>query len=133
MSGEMKSPLIPISWGELLDKITILQIKASKIVDAAALRNIQNELTLLNNTKMGLTLEDRHLAKMISDLAEINQSLWDIEDSLREKERRQEFDAEFISLARSVYRENDKRAKVKRHINDYLCSELVEEKSYSDY
>lgn len=129
----MQMPLIPTSWGELLDKITILEIKASKIKNKAALKNIQSELDLLNTIKHDLPLRDQTLIPLLKELSNVNHILWDIEDRIREKEQQLEFDADFILLARSVYKENDKRAKLKRQINDYLGSELVEEKSYSEY
>jgi hypothetical protein len=122
-----------VSFGELIDKITILEIKAERIRDAAKLVNIRRELDLLRATwgehpasKVGI--EDLQAALKL-----VNERLWVIEDDIRVKELRQEFDAEFIRLARSVYFENDERARVKRSINERLGSTLVEEKSYQDY
>ena len=129
----MQTPLIPTSWGELLDKITILEIKLLKIKEELAQKHIKLELEALCKIQMQLSQTDQKMIGLIKDLSTINQSLWDIEDRLREKEQLKEFDADFIALARSVYIENDKRAKVKRQINEYLGSELVEEKSYSAY
>lgn len=131
MEDMKKSPSVLISWGELLDKVSILDIKASKIIDATAQENILKELAILNDAKRLLPYEDSRLTSLNNDLRLINKSLWDIEDGLREKERRREFDAEFIVLARSVYKYNDRRARIKRQINDYLGSELVEEKLYT--
>lgn len=129
----MQTPLIPTSWGELLDKITILEIKLLKITEELAQKHIKLELEALCKIQIQLPKTDQKMIDLIKDLSTINQSLWDIEDRLREKERLKEFDADFIALARSVYIENDKRSKVKRQINEYLGSELVEEKSYSAY
>jgi len=131
MADMKKSPSVLISWGELLDKVSILDIKASKIIDATARKNILKELAILNDAKRLLPSEDSRLMALNNDLRLINKCLWNIEDGLREKERRREFDAEFIFLARSVYKYNDRRARIKRHINDYFGSELVEEKLYT--
>jgi hypothetical protein len=124
----------PVSYGELIDKITILRIKLQEIKDEAKLANVRNELELLEatwgndeaSTKVDIADETRRLQ-------EVNQRLWNIEDDIRVKERAQAFDDEFIKLARSVYIENDERAAIKREINLKLGSTLVEEKSYQDY
>ncbi len=118
----------PISVGELGDKITILRIKENKISDHSKLSNVRNELTALESI-----WNDQGLFNKIdlSPLQEINNALWDIEDKIRVKESLQKFDEEFISLARSVYKLNDKRAELKKIINQQIGSELVEEKSYS--
>jgi hypothetical protein len=126
-----KAPLIPVSWGEVFDKITILEIKASRLSGPDALANVRKELQLLKTcSDFDKTSE---LTALISELKAVNLRLWDIEDLIREEERKGEFGESFISLARSVYRENDKRAALKREINTLLYSELVEEKSYADY
>jgi hypothetical protein len=124
---------VPVSFGELIDKITILEIKAERIRDDAKVANVRAELDLLNTTW------NRHPAALV-DIADararlkgVNEVLWDIEDRIRLKEQAQAFDAEFIELARSVYFRNDERAAVKREINLRLGSTLVEEKSYQDY
>jgi hypothetical protein len=124
---------VPVSFGELIDKITILEIKAERIRDDAKVTNVRAELDLLNTTW------NRHPAALV-DIADararlkgVNEVLWDIEDRIRLKEQAQAFDAEFIELARSVYFRNDERAAVKREINLRLGSTLVEEKSYQDY
>ena len=123
----------PVSYGELIDKITILEIKSRRITDAAKLVNVRHELDLLN----GIWTNDRASQTDISgeraQLFEVNELLWDIEDRIRLKERAQEFDQEFIELARAVYFRNDERAAFKRSINLKLGSQLVEEKSYQDY
>jgi hypothetical protein len=125
--------LVPISPGELLDKLTILRIKAARIVDAAKLANVRRELELLERTwgesgrgGVEVTAETRALHA-------VNERLWDIEDRIREKEANQTFDAEFIELAREVYRSNDERAAIKKRINLALGSQLIEEKSYRPY
>jgi phenylalanyl-tRNA synthetase alpha subunit len=123
----------PVSPGEVLDKITILEIKAVKISDNEKLKNVNHELNLLQsiwNTHVEKSDELNYLKKQ---LKKVNQDLWNIEDDIRIKEYKKEFDDEFIQIARSVYVENDKRAAAKKAINLLLGSELVEEKSYEDY
>lgn len=124
---------IPISPGELLDKITILEIKAEQIKDKQKLQNVENELKLLSQIwiQHSYNIDDIHLLKQ--ELKTNNQNLWEIEDKIRLKEANKEFDQEFIELARSVYIQNDKRAATKRKINDLLGSKIIEEKSYADY
>ncbi|HOV57482.1 MAG TPA: DUF6165 family protein [Rhodanobacteraceae bacterium] len=123
----------PISHGELLDKITILEIKAAHIADAAKLANVRTELELLDRTWAADAAAQVDLGDARARLKAVNQKLWDIEDAIRLKERAQAFDAEFIALARAVYFTNDERAAIKREINLKLGSALVEEKSYQDY
>ncbi|HEY8587793.1 MAG TPA: DUF6165 family protein [Rhodanobacter sp.] len=123
----------PVSYGELIDKITILEIKSRRITDAAKLANVRNELDLLNATWANDTASQTDISGERASLLEVNELLWDIEDKIRLKERAQAFDAEFIELARSVYFRNDERAAFKRQINVKLGSQLVEEKSYQDY
>ncbi len=128
----MKDILVPISPGELLDKITILRIKSARISDAAKLANVRLELDLLENTwKEACGQTD--LGEDEQALQAVNERLWDIEDRIREKEARRTFDQQFIELARSVYIENDQRAALKKRVNLALGSRLVEEKSYKDY
>lgn len=125
----------PISLGELIDKITILEIKAVNIRDANKLQNVTNELNILND-KVASILDAsgvEKLAPLKGDLKDINQSLWIIEDDIRDCERAKQFDEKFIELARAVYVTNDKRAAVKKDINLAFGSELIEEKSYKDY
>jgi hypothetical protein len=124
------TPMAPVSWGELLDKITILQIKAERLTDAAKRANVVTELTLLSEIA-GKALGD--VAALVAELKKINEALWEIEDQIRDKEAAAAFDAEFIALARSVYVTNDRRAEVKRDINRALNSTLIEEKSYKPY
>ncbi|SDF28062.1 DUF6165 family protein [Dyella sp. 333MFSha] len=123
----------PVSYGELIDKITILQIKLQQIKDAAKLANVRNELELLEATWKNDRASETDITDETSRLLAVNQRLWKIEDDIRMKERAQAFDEEFIQLARSVYIENDERAAIKREINTKLGSTLVEEKSYQDY
>lgn len=123
----------PVSFGELIDKITILEIKSQRIDDAAKLANIRNELELLNATWGNAPASQTDISAERARLLAVNERLWDIEDEIRVKESAQEFDAAFIKLARSVYFENDERAAIKREINLKLGSQLVEEKSYKDY
>ncbi len=124
---------IPISPSELLDKITILEIKMVQINDASKLKNIENELQLLSKIWDQFCTNNEALNLLKQELKERNKNLWDIEDQIRIKESNKEFDSDFIELARSVYFENDKRANTKRKINTLLGSELIEEKSYADY
>jgi hypothetical protein len=123
----------PVSYGELIDKITILQIKLQEIKDDAKLANVRNELELLDATWKNDSASNTDISDEMGRLLAVNKRLWDIEDRIRLKERAQEFDQDFIQLARSVYFENDERAAIKREINLKLGSTLVEEKSYQDY
>lgn len=123
----------PVSYGELIDKITILEIKSRRITDEAKLANVRNELDMLNATWANDSASETDINSERAQLFEVNELLWDIEDHIRLKERAQEFDQEFIELARAVYFRNDERAAFKRNINLKLGSQLVEEKSYQDY
>jgi hypothetical protein len=129
----MSEILVPVSFGELLDKIAILQIKSERISDEAKLANIRNELSALEKTWMAHPAAGHDIVRLRGELKEVNERLWVIEDDIRLKERAREFDDEFIRLARSVYFENDERARIKREINVALGSAYVEEKSYQDY
>lgn len=124
---------IDISVGELLDKITILQIKTERIQDETKLENVKKELQVLQAQWEVSAYAKVELGRDIKALKEVNESLWNIEDKIRLKENEQAFDEEFVALARSVYFTNDKRAAIKRNINNATGSNLVEEKSYSDY
>ncbi|KQZ74666.1 hypothetical protein I6J77_07235 [Rhodanobacter sp. FDAARGOS 1247] len=123
----------PVSYGELIDKITILEIKSRRIADEAKLANVRNELDLLNATWANDAASQTDISDERARLLAVNELLWDIEDQIRLKERAQAFDQEFIELARAVYFRNDERAAFKREINLKLGSQLVEEKSYQDY
>ena len=125
----MNTPLVPVSWGELIDKLTILDIKRARLSDDAARANVVKEWALLQDVaKSVLTRAD--VAGIISELKAVNEALWDIEDDIREKEKAKAFDGAFVELARAVYQKNDLRAALKRKINLALGSELTEEKSY---
>lgn len=123
----------PVSFGELIDKITILEIKSERMSDPAKLANVRDELQLLRSLWNAAAASDTDITADRAELKRINEALWEIEDEIRVKERDQAFDARFIELARAVYHTNDKRAAVKRAINMKLGSRLVEEKSYQDY
>ena len=125
--------LAPVSYGELLDKIAILQIKSERMTDPAKLANVRNELSALERTWMAHPAAGHDIAELRARLKAVNERLWVIEDDIRVKEKAQAFDAEFIRLARSVYVENDERARIKKDINLALGSAYVEEKSYQDY
>ncbi len=124
------TPRVPVSWGELIDKITILEIKSVEIASEAARANVMKELLLLQELANSHQASEQ-LSKLKSDLKAVNAALWKTEDAIREKERKKEFDEEFVELARSVYRRNDQRAAIKRTIDTILASDIVEEKSYS--
>ncbi len=123
----------PVSFGELLDKISILQIKSERMRDEAKLANVRNELSALETTWMAHPAAGHNIVELRAQLKAVNERLWVIEDDIRIKEKAQEFDSEFIRLARAVYFENDDRAKIKKDINLALGSSYVEEKSYQDY
>lgn len=129
----MKDILVPISPGELLDKITILRIKAARMADPAKVANVRLELSLLEKTWRESVDARVDLADEEQALQSVNERLWVIEDDIRDKEAAQAFDARFVELARSVYVENDERAAIKKRINVKLGSRIVEEKSYKQY
>ena len=124
---------IEVSNGEIVDKMTILELKLDKIKDSSKLDNIMKEWKILNDHVMILyqTFGDRFLYSKVDDLSEVNSKLWDVEDWIRKCEKEQRFDKEFVELARSVYKLNDERSKIKKHINILTKSNLIEEKSYS--
>ncbi|MGA2025151.1 MAG: DUF6165 family protein [Steroidobacteraceae bacterium] len=129
----MNDILVPISPGELLDKITILRIKSARIADEAQLANVHRELSRLQASRLAVLGADADLAADEAALERVNAELWDIEDRIRDHEARRCFDAAFIELARAVYLRNDERAAIKRRINLKLRSALLEEKSYRPY
>jgi hypothetical protein len=129
----MAELLVPISPGELIDKITILEIKSQRMSDAAKLHNVRTELSLLSDTWKASPFSATDISAEWAGLRDVNAKLWDIEDRIRDKERDGRFDAEFIELARAVYFTNDERAAIKKQINTRLGSALVEEKSYANY
>jgi len=122
--------LAPISTGELLDKISILEIKAAAITDPAKQANVKRELAALEAVRERAVASLPELAALYAELKSANQALWKIEDEIREHERSRQFDERFVALARDVYRTNDRRAVLKRRINELTGSEIVEEKSY---
>lgn len=132
MTSNFPTPHVPVSWGELIDKITILEIKAVKINSSIANDNVKKELLYLSDIASAAMVQDG-LQSLKNDLTEVNLKLWGVEDDIRDKEFAGEFDSVFIELARSVYKLNDVRAKIKKEINSVLKSELVEEKSYKDF
>jgi hypothetical protein len=129
----MPELLVPISPGELVDKITILEIKSQRMTDAVKLGNVRTELEMLTSTWRASAFAAHDIDAEWRSLRSVNERLWDIEDRIRDKEREAAFDAEFIDLARAVYVTNDERAALKKRINTRLGSTLVEEKSYADY
>jgi hypothetical protein len=124
---------VPISPGELIDKLTILEIKSERMSDPKKLGNVRLELELLEETWRASEYGHTDVGADRQALKQINEKLWEIEDEIRDKERAQAFDARFVELARAVYFTNDERARIKRRINDRLGSKIVEEKSYADY
>ena len=129
----MKDILVPISPGELLDKITILRIKSARMTDPAKLVNVRHELAQLEATWRASGAAIAAVSADEAALQRVNEALWDIEDEIRDKELAQAFDARFIELARAVYVTNDERAAIKKRVNTRLGSTIVEEKSYRPY
>jgi prefoldin subunit 5 len=129
----MNEILIPISPGELLDKITILQIKAERITDPVKVANVKTELDLLSKVWSETVEIDAEITALTAELKSVNETLWEIEDDIRDEERGRRFGERFIELARSVYVTNDERANAKKKVNLHLNSTIVEEKSYQDY
>ena len=132
-AASMSEILVPVSFGELLDKIAILQIKSERMNDPAKRANVRNELSALEKTWMAHPAAGTDIVRLRAELKTVNERLWEIEDDIRLKEKAQAFDEGFVKLARSVYFENDERARIKREINTALGSAYVEEKSYEDY
>ncbi len=129
----MNDILIPISPGELLDKITILQIKSERIADPDKVANVRTELEMLEQVWQDSVAADATIDALTAELKSINETLWDIEDDIRDEERNKRFGDRFIELARAVYVTNDDRAAAKKKVNLHLNSTIVEEKSYQDY
>ncbi|HQX46252.1 MAG TPA: DUF6165 family protein [Steroidobacteraceae bacterium] len=129
----MKDILVPISPGELLDKITILRIKSARMTDPAKLANVRHELAQLETTWRQSGAAIPEVSADEAALQRVNEALWDIEDEIRDQELAQAFDARFIELARAVYVTNDERAAIKKRVNTRLGSTIVEEKSYRPY
>ena len=129
----MENIRVPVSPGEVLDKITILEIKSERISDPEKVANVRAELALLQETWAENIRDTEVIQDLHAKLKEINEALWEIEDDIRDKERAKEFDERFIELARAVYVTNDRRSEVKKELNLHLGSEIIEEKSYQDY
>ena len=129
----MADPVVPVSWGELLDKIAILEIKRARLRAPAAVANAERELAALNDALAVAGPAQAELAELRAALAAVNERLWDIEDGIRDCEARGDFGPAFVALARSVYHQNDERGRIKRAINVLLGSVLVEEKQYTAY
>jgi hypothetical protein len=127
------SVLVPVSWGELIDKVTILQIKLARIHDEAKLANVRNELQALDPARAQAIAISAKVLDLEAELRSVNEVLWDNEDRLRDFERDKVYGAGFVECARAAYRTNDRRSVVKRQINELLGSSLVEEKSYAKY
>ena len=124
---------IEVSYGELFDKISILEIKKAKLTNSNDIEKVNFELGLLTSALSKLNINNHDIDKLFNELNKVNLKLWEIEDKIREKERFNSFDEEFIELARSVYKTNDKRSQIKKEINLSLKSEVFEVKSYEDY
>ena len=129
----MNEILIPISPGELLDKITILQIKVERIADPVKVANVKTELDMLSKVWSEAVEADAEITALTAELKSVNEALWEIEDDIRDEERNRRFGERFIELARAVYVTNDERANAKKKVNLHLNSTIVEEKSYQDY
>ena len=125
--------VVPVSWGELLDKISILQIKSERMEDGRKKENVGHELALLEEVRDRQLPAGVELAELLAGLRQANEQLWEIEDRIRVCEKNQQFDQVFIELARSVYTTNDRRAALKYRINILLGSAIVEEKAYAPY
>jgi hypothetical protein len=125
--------LVPVAVGELIDKITILEIKSERIGDDAKLRNIRAELNMLAQVRDEHVAPGKEIKRLTHELKHVNEGLWEIEDEIRDCERRRDFGQKFIELARSVYQTNDLRSQLKRKINEASGSRIVEEKSYAAY
>jgi hypothetical protein len=126
----MSNPVIPVSWGELVDKMSILEIKSERLTGMDALAHVRHELALLREIAQP-SLVDRHdIGEIADQLKSVNEALWDNEERIRRLELEQRFDAPFVALARSIYRLNDQRARLKRDISQRLDSGILEIKSY---
>jgi regulator of replication initiation timing len=127
------NPSVLVSWGELIDKVTILEIKQERLTSEAALANVRHELAQLSGLAQQAASLHPEIARLKSELKHVNETLWQIEDEVRDKEAAKSFDAEFIRLARAVYHNNDARGRLKQEINILLKSSITEEKQYSRY
>jgi hypothetical protein len=132
-AARAKPITVEIAPGELIDKITILEIKSERITDAGKLHNVRVELETLAAARDQALKQSEELTRLTAELKVVNESLWEIEDEIRDCERQRDFGPRFVELARSVYHQNDRRSAVKRQINELLGSRLIEEKSYTAY
>lgn len=133
MSSAPRRILVEIAPGELIDKLTILQIKSERIAAPSMLHNVRYEMTALDRVRQDALSSSPELDALASELKQVNVVLWDIEDEIRRCERAQDFGPRFVELARAVYRTNDRRAQLKRAINELLGSQIIEEKQYVAY
>jgi hypothetical protein len=131
--SQAKVILVEVAPGELIDKITILQIKSERIDDPEKIKNVLIELGVLEEARDSVVAASPELDRLTAELKSVNEALWAIEDDIRDCERSKDFGPKFIELARSVYRSNDRRAAAKREINELLGSKIIEEKSYAEY
>jgi hypothetical protein len=131
MPAKKPAPLVPVSWGELIDKITILEIKRARLGGESVLANVGRELEALSAIAAPVLGGDETARHLMARLKVLNETLWDIENGIRAKEAANSFDAEFVELARAIYKRNDERAALKRQLNLQLGSELIEEKNYT--
>ena len=129
----MSEILAPVSFGELLDNIAILQIKAERMKDPEKVANVRKELDALSATWLQHPAAQQQIPELRADLKAVNERLWEIEDAIRACERDHDFGPTFVELARSVYKTNDRRAALKRRVNELLGSRLIEEKGYTSY
>lgn len=129
--SEKPAPFVPVSWGELIDKITILEIKRARLQGETVLANVCRELGALRAIVAPVLADDKTTSHLMARLKVVNEILWDIEIGIRAKETANSFDAEFVELARAIYKRNDERSALKRQLNLQLGSELIEEKSYA--
>ncbi len=130
---KIMSLLVPVSWGELLDKISILEIKKERIANPEKVKNVSHELVLLSQVRDCDIDGTEEILALCRDLKEVNVSLWDIEDDIRMCEKANDFGEDFVALARAVYKTNDRRAELKYKLNKLLGSDVIEEKSYEEY
>jgi hypothetical protein len=132
-SGTHPDPLVKVSWGELIDKLTILEIKERRLTSPQAIANVRRELAGLRMVVGDLDSRNPPLAQLKDELRAVNEELWEIEDKIRAKEADKDFGEEFVALARSVYFQNDRRGDAKQKINMLMKSDIVEEKKYTEY
>jgi hypothetical protein len=133
LNGSAQAISVAISPGELLDKISILEIKSERILDAGKLRNIQAELAALTAARDQSIPPSEEISALTRELKQVNEVIWDAEDFLRGREQAKMFEAQFIEIARSIYRNNDRRSAIKRQINDRLAAQFIEEKQHPAY